>query len=1322
MARRNRTARKTARRMAERAHTHASHFSLGHSFSGRSLYGRRLRLEPLEERRLLAVVTVDTLADSVDFNDGVTSLREAIFATNIVPGADTIEFDPTLFAEGPGTILFQRGELTISEDLWIQGPGASLLTIDAQEQSRIVNITATTGDFTISSLTLLRGKTVGDESGLDKYFSGGAIRSMSEGTLTIDESIITGNQVTGRFASGGGIFSMGNVFVGRSIVSENGTMPEYVPLYSGNGGGIEARGDVVLEKSLVSANRTFGAGGGVITRYGRVSADSSVVSNNYGNGIWAEHVTLMHSHVTGNTAGLGAGVLAGGDVDVRHSTITNNTLISTGSVTNRGGGIYAVHGTTTVVHSIIAGNNGASEPDMHSVAGSHAAELSISYSIVGYNSGTALGETPTGLPDMNGNLIGGPVHGTIDPLLGPLADNGGFELPDGSRILTHALLPGSPAINAGDLNAVAGEGGVPLVDQRGEPFGRIVGGRIDIGAFEYQTPTDLNLLVDTLVDESDGDYSRGDLSLREAIELANAANYEGVVDTIRFDPALLYNGPATILLTMGELAITDDLSIDGPGAELLTIDASGNDPTPDSDPNDENPHDDYDGSRIFAISDGIESSTIVVAMEGLTLTGAQSSDVGGAIWSEEDLTLMAMTIAENSGFVGGGISASGALQMIACAISSNISDGGGGLSFTGNDLSILQSVFEENLANNPGGGISILTNAASISIVDSQFVNNTALLSGGGVSIEGLPDGSLIVAGCDFIGNRAGVARGGEILRGVRGGGLSVYAGRPSISITDNHFDQNEVRTGDGIPDNGGGGIAVIAAFGDTLIARNLITNNISNTNGGGMLLGGHISAAMDILDNYVANNTASNGGGIWAGNTRLIVKNTIVNNSATNRGGGVFKTGIGDIVNSIVSGNTASEKGGGVYAYTPISSSRKIMGCTISNNTAENGGGVWIESRNSLVQCTVSGNQAAVGAGVFVVDAQNAFIEFSTIAFNTASGVGNGVFLQRGTLDVRHSILAGNTGPLKGDVTLVTGAALEAHYNLFGHGFGSGLALTPPGTTDAKGNIVPVVNPNLQPVSPQLGPLAYNGGPILPGNVPLMTHEPLPSSPAINAGKPDAPVGINFVPLHDQRGEPFIRIYGGRIDIGAVEAIPDGVLPGDYNLDGIVDAIDYTVWRNGGDADGNADGVVDDRDYAVWKSNYGSTLPAGGAGFAAVEDVELQAVGEHSTGVASGTGASLRNYSDGGRQAVGLEGTGGASGTRRGSVPHSDPLARVPDAGYIQNRDAALVAWLESRFNGVVGDDTFEDSASVQSDEEHEVDAAMAAFECELHLAIGNR
>ena len=83
----------------------------------------RLRLEPLEDRRLLALVTVTTVDDTIDFTDGVTSLREAIFATNTVPGADTIDFAPALTAAGPATILLTLGELRITDSLTINGPG-----------------------------------------------------------------------------------------------------------------------------------------------------------------------------------------------------------------------------------------------------------------------------------------------------------------------------------------------------------------------------------------------------------------------------------------------------------------------------------------------------------------------------------------------------------------------------------------------------------------------------------------------------------------------------------------------------------------------------------------------------------------------------------------------------------------------------------------------------------------------------------------------------------------------------------------------------------------------------------------------------------------------------------------------------------------------------------------------------------------------------------------------------------------------------------------------------------------------------------------------
>jgi hypothetical protein len=89
------------------------------------------------------------------------------------------------------------------------------------------------------------------------------------------------------------------------------------------------------------------------------------------------------------------------------------------------------------------------------------------------------------------NLIGNTEGGSgfaetdllnVEPLLGPLQENGGGTL-------THTLLPESPAIDAGD-NANA-----PPYDQRGTGFPRIVGGTIDIGAFEVQPAAPIRLVL-----------------------------------------------------------------------------------------------------------------------------------------------------------------------------------------------------------------------------------------------------------------------------------------------------------------------------------------------------------------------------------------------------------------------------------------------------------------------------------------------------------------------------------------------------------------------------------------------------------------------------------------------------------------------------------------------------------------------------------------------------------------------------------------------------------------------------------------------------------
>jgi hypothetical protein len=144
---------------------------------------------------------------------------------------------------------------------------------------------------------------------------------------------------------------------------------------------------------------------------------------------------------------------------------------------------------------------------------------------------------------------------------------------------------------------------------------------------------------------------------------------------------------------------------------------------------------------------------------------------------------------------------------------------------------------------------------------------------------------------------------------------------------------------------------------------------------------------------------------------------------------------------------------------------------------------------------------------------------------------------------------------------------------------------------------------------NPMLAPLNFNGGL-------TQTRALLAGSLAINAGDPS----IVFIPAeHDQRGAPFVRVSGGRIDIGAFEVQPIIVPPdllGDYNLNGVVDAADYVVWRKtlGGTnvsaysgADGDGDTTIDQDDYVVWRTHFGQTLPPPGSGASDESRVQTQ-------------------------------------------------------------------------------------------------------------------
>jgi hypothetical protein len=216
----------------------------------------------------------------------------------------------------------------------------------------------------------------------------------------------------------------------------------------GSAAGVRNLGTVLLEDCTVSNNYNWFGGpgglGGGIRNEGTMIITGSTISGNqvayadtddYGGGIYNDPSGVLQidsSTVSGNFVdvdGHGAGIYNAGSLDVRFSTITDNYLDCC-----HGSGL-ANGGLANVYDTIIAGNSGASD-------------------VEGAYTGSA-------------NLIGG------DPMLGPLAYNGG-------PTETHAVLPGSPALDAGDNT------GAPEWDQRGPGFPRIVNGTIDIGSYEAQ--------------------------------------------------------------------------------------------------------------------------------------------------------------------------------------------------------------------------------------------------------------------------------------------------------------------------------------------------------------------------------------------------------------------------------------------------------------------------------------------------------------------------------------------------------------------------------------------------------------------------------------------------------------------------------------------------------------------------------------------------------------------------------------------------------------------------------------------------------------------
>jgi len=798
-----------------------------------------------------------------------------------------------------------------------------------------------------------------------------------------------------------------------------------------------------------------------------ISIQSSTImrgnADDSGGGIYNEGIlTLSNSTLFNNSADIGGGIYNLGTLAVTNSTISGNTAAA-------GGGIYNINnGSITLNSTTLSGNSAA-------IGGGIAnnATLTLSNSII---ANSILGE------DCDNHIILGTLidgghnivednscgfTGGSDPILGPLQDNGGLTF-------THALLPGSPAIDAGDT--------ILTTDQRSEP--RPYGAADDIGAFEFNCSA------------QPWEVTNG-VGLNQAIDCYNSQTTAG-------DYAIAFS--QNISLTTSTTTISNTVN-----GTMLTVEGHGH--TIDGQDN--------SGVRPFTINADTHA-----ALQNLTITGGLAT-TGGGISNSGLLTLTNSTIKGNEATLsGGGIynnSLSSTLFISQSTISDNEAGFGGGISNNGGTATMQNSTLSDNIASNNGGGI--INNTGNMTLQSSTLSGNSAA-NGGGIFNNGNGtfniDNSIIAnssngGDCQNISgsinnnghnliedNSCGFSGGADPILGPlqdNGGPTFTHAllpGSPAIDMGDTSFtiDQRGRSRPQGTADDIGafesydcipqswivtnttnlneaigcfnakttaGNYTITLSQNISLTAKTtIISNTVPGTallvDGSGFTIDGQnnrgkrpffinedstvsiqniIITGGDMTDlgggihnqgNLTLNQTTitgnlsdGNGGGIYNSGTITINNSTLANNVAyIVSGGGIYNSGTITISNSTLSNNDAGVGGGnhGGGIYNTNTGTLTISNSTLSDNDAANyGGGIYNNGDLTLSYSTLSGNDADVGGGIFNFGTLT--ISNSTLSSNDAD-LGGGIHNHRdvfdfGTITISNSTLSGNSAANNG-------------------------------------------------------------------------------------------------------------------------------------------------------------------------------------------------------------------------------------------------------------------------------------------------------------------
>jgi predicted outer membrane repeat protein len=611
-------------------------------------------------------------------------------------------------------------------------------------------------------------------------------------------------------------------------------------------------------------------------------------------------------------------------------------------------------------------------------------------------------------------------------------------------------------------------------------------------------------------------------SLRQTIADAPAGS------VIRFDPAL---SGSTITLTGGRIVLNNAVTISSTGLPGgVTI--SGN-----------------HASQIFYVNGP------TVTLESLTLRDGQSRDGGGVYCSSGNLTMRGCTVTACSAMYGGAVYSVTNLvdkktTLINCTLTGNSAtqEGGALFNFQG-DTELIHCTITGNSAPLAKGG-----GAASFAGTTRTTVGHSIIAGNPGDDVTLLAGSfmSFFSSGANLIGSGDGSAafnQPGDLFAtdpklaplGNCGGPVATMlplTDSPAIDrlASATLLDQRGFSRGDGIADSGAverGPLLTVTNTSDsgpgslraTLAAVTVPDTGIQFAPG---LNGQTITLTTGQLFvpatmNVEIDASTLSSGIIISGNqaSRVISSQGILGLNRVTLTGGSEVNGAGIdsttrlfAVDSTFRDNVASNAGGGIVLY---GGSMDLLRCTISGNTADDGGGLWQQgaTHSALLNCTVSGNLGTgfLGNGGISIMGGTTRITHTTLTGNMSSGLRpGGLYVQSpGTAHLSSCVIAGNTSATNASVDLEASGLSASGPSLIGVN-NSVSSVFPTGT---------LAGTSASPLDARLAPLGNYGGP-------TRTAPPFHGSPAIGATGTTALVT-------DQRGIN----RAGPLTLGAVHDLP---------------------------------------------------------------------------------------------------------------------------------------------------------------------------------------